>query len=65
MAHEYSVEIHNYLAAEIKSAEAKKKGAEDENDSMAQRFLEGQLSELFKIREYLNERIDLKTQDYY
>ena len=65
LAHEYSVEIHNYISEKISVAEEKKKRAEKQNDSETQQFCEGQLKELFKIRKYLTERIDLKTQKYY
>ena len=65
MAHEYSVAIHNYISEKISVAEEKKKKEEKHNDFETQQFSEGQLKELFKIRKYLTERIDLKTQKYY
>jgi len=65
MAHEYSVAIHNYISEKIAVAEEKKKKAEKHNNFKTQQFYEGQLKELFKIRKYLTERIDLKTQKYY
>ena len=65
MAHEYSVKIHNYIIDKMAVAEQKKKKAEKQKDFETQCFCDGQLRELFKIREYLTERIDLKTQKYY
>jgi hypothetical protein len=65
MAHEYSVEIQNYISKKIAVAEEEKEKAEKLDDFETQRFYEGQLKELLNIREYLTERVDLKTQQYY
>ena len=65
MTHEYSIQIHDYLAEKIALAEQKKKEAAKAGQTENRRFHEGQLSELFKIRAYLSEKIDLKTQKYY
>ena len=62
MTHEYSVLIHDYLIEKIALAEQKRQSAEK---AAAGRFHDGQLSELLKIRAYLSEKIDLKTQKYY
>jgi len=65
MAHIYSVEIQNYISEKLAVAEKKKKDAEKQNDFETQQFYEGQLKELLTFREYLTEKIDLKTQKYY
>jgi len=65
MTNEYSVLIHEYLIEKITLAEQKKKTAEKTGRTEVGRFHDGQLSELFKIRAYLSEKIDLKTQKYY
>ena len=65
MAHEFSVEIQNYISEKLAVAEKKKKDAEKQNDFETQQFYEGQIKELLTFREYLTERIDLKTQKYY
>ena len=39
--------------------------AEKRADAKSLRFCEGQLEELYNIRKYLTERIDLETQKYY
>ncbi len=65
MAHEYSVAIHNYISEKIVIVEENKKKAEKHYDIESQQFYKGQLKELFKIRKYLTEKIDLKTQKYY
>ena len=65
MTHQYSVEIHRYISDKIAAAADQKKRAEKTNDLDSSRFYEGQLYELIKIREYMAEKIDLKTQKYY
>jgi hypothetical protein len=65
MTHAYSVEVHSYISEKIAVAEGKSKKAQKQNDFETQRFYQGQLKELFKMREYLTEKIDLKTQKYY
>ena len=65
MTHEYSVEIQNYISEKLAVAEKKKKDAEKQNDFETQQFYEGQLKELFTFRQYLTEKIDLKTQKYF
>ena len=63
--HEYSVKIHQYIRQRIAFAEKMKKEAHRQNDFETQRFYEGQLKELFNIRQYLTGKIDLNTQRYY
>ncbi len=65
MPHIFSVEIHEYLSTKIEHAEGKRKQAIGDNDESLQRTLEGELLELVKMRQYLTENIDLKTQKYY
>ena len=65
MANEYSVEIHQYISEKIAAATRQQKKAEAANDSAARQFYAGQLYELEKIREYMAQNIDLKTQKYY
>ena len=65
MTNQYSIEIHNYISERIITAEDRKKLAENQNDLQLKRFYEGQLQELFEIREYLARTVDLKTQRYY
>ena len=65
MANQYSVEIHQYVSAKIITAETNKKIAEEQNDEPSKRFYEGALLELKKIRAYMADKIDLKTQKYY
>ena len=65
MANQYSVEIHNYISDKIARATGQLKKAEAAKDLTARRFYEGQLYELDKIREYMAQNIDLKTQKYY
>ena len=65
MANEYSVEIHQYISEKIAAATRQQKKAKAANDSAARQFYAGQLYELEKIREYMAQNIDLKTQKYY
>jgi len=65
MANEYLVEIHKYISARIVSAENGKKTADANNDPESKRFYEGQLQEWLKMRRYLANKVDLKTQKYF
>ena len=65
MANEYSVEIHDYISNQIAAAEKMKIDAESNGDSSSAKYYEGRLQELHEIRQYMVEKIDLKTQKYY
>ena len=65
MAHTYSVTIHHYISDKISVAKSNQENAKKQNDIKRCNFYAGQLEELFKIREYLADRIDLQTQKYY
>ena len=65
MAHIYSVTIHHYISDKISVAESKQEKAKKQNDIENYNYYKGQLEELFKIREYLADRIDLQTQKYF
>ncbi|MBU0462400.1 MAG: hypothetical protein KKE12_02090 [Proteobacteria bacterium] len=65
MAHEYSVKIHDYLTSKIETAQKNKKEAKSLDDSENVQFYDGQLEELFSIRKYLTDQIDLDTHKYY
>lgn len=62
MAHSYSVTIHHYISEKISAARSKQEKAEWQKDMENYHFYRGELEELFKIREYLTDRIDLQTQ---
>ncbi|MEJ2284854.1 MAG: hypothetical protein P8X85_14795 [Desulfobacterales bacterium] len=65
MANQFAVEIHNYISEKIAHAIGQIKNADAATDPAGRRFYEGQLYELNKIREYMAQHIDLKTQKYY
>ena len=65
MANEYSVAVHNYISGKIAATEKNKTHAEIEKDSGSISYYEGQLKELNNIRQYMVEKIDLKTQKYF
>ena len=65
MAHEYSVQIHNWITQKIERVKTQKISAEKINDVEAIEYSAGQLEELLYLQNYLAEHIDLKTQTYY
>jgi ABC-type phosphate transport system ATPase subunit len=65
MTNQYSVEIHKYISNKIAAATHQQKKAETASDTAASQFYAGQLYELEKIREYMAQNTDLKTQKYY
>jgi len=65
MANDYSVTIHNYVSDKIAAAQKNMKLAERDNDAGSIRYYKGQLMELSNIRQYMVDKIDLKTQKYY
>ncbi len=65
MAHEYSVQIHDWITNKIKTITKKIRVAKDQKEVGQESYYKGQLEELSFIRAYLNDRIDLNTQKYY
>ena len=65
MTNEYLVEIHEYINERIVSAENKKRAADANIDPESKQFYEGQLQEWLKMRRYLANKVDLKTQKYF
>lgn len=60
MPNEYSVEIHRYLNQKISETESALKEETDYTH-----LYQGQLDELYWIRNYLGENIDLKNFIYF
>lgn len=65
MTHQYSIEIHDYVSDKIKLSNEMKAQAAEKRDQTLERFYAGQLEEWIKMREYMDQKIDLKTQKYY
>lgn len=65
MANEYLIEIHNYISGKIACVQSLKDEAAANNEIESHRFYEGQLDEWQRLRTYLAEKVDLKTQKYY
>ena len=65
MAHEYSVQIHEWISKKIDAVRQDMKPAEKENDADRKSYLTGRLHELQDIRQYLTDKVDLDTQEYY
>lgn len=60
MPNDFSIEIHNYLTLKITEAEAAL-ARKDKHFS----YYRGQLEELYWVRQYLKENVDLKDFTYY
>ncbi len=65
MAHEYSVQIHDWITKKMDQVRGRCKAAESDNDPATHQYFSGQLEELQFIRQYLTDQIDLDTQKYY
>jgi hypothetical protein len=64
MVNEYSIGIHDFINEKIETVNSLIRTAKDRDNLPEKRFLEGQLEELHAFREYMNQHIDLKTQQY-
>ncbi|MBU2453780.1 MAG: hypothetical protein KJ668_10755 [Proteobacteria bacterium] len=65
MAHEYSVQIHDWISEKISKVKQKIKLAKEKNDVKNINYYKGQLQELLDIRQYLKDQIDLETYQYH
>ncbi len=65
MAHEYSMQVHDWLKEKIDSVNMNLKQVREKNDSQKENYYKGQLEQLREIRQYLTDKIDLDTQKYY
>ncbi len=65
MAHEYSVQIHNWISHKIEDVNQAIKTATGQTDGGMEQYYRGQLQELLRIRQYLTDKVDLDTQNYY
>ena len=59
MPNEYSVEIHDFISRKITEI------AQQQDAPHQSQYLQGRLTELQWLREYLGEHIDLKNFTYY
>jgi len=64
MVNEYSIGIHDFINEKIETVTGLMRAAEDRDDLPEERFFEGQIEELHAFRKYMNQHIDLKTQQY-
>ena len=65
MTNQFSIEIHDHISSKIKFTEEKIRQAKELKNREQERFYEGQLEEFFKLRKYMEDTIDLKTQRYF
>ena len=65
MAHEYSVQIHAWISEKLDKVKQEITTASDQKDVDKKNFYIGQLQELTDIRQYLSDKVDLDTHQYY
>lgn len=65
MAHEYSVDIHNWLNNQLDQVKASLETARIKGNTSDVHYFSGQLEALKELRQYLTDHIDLDTQQYY
>lgn len=65
MAHEYSVQTHDWISQKIEIAKQEIIIAKEQNDMSKETYYRGQLHELLDIRHYLADQIDLNTHSYF
>ena len=65
MPNEYSIEIHNYITAQIRIHEQERANVGDDGTREEIRYLQGKLDELHWLRRYLADNVDLKNFTYY
>ncbi len=65
MAHQYSVEIHNFLTSNLKEVTGELEVARENEDAVRISYLEGRLEELNHMRNLLTEKFDLSHRQYY
>lgn len=65
MAHEYSVQVHDWIKQKMAEAASELKKAEQEADPVKESYSKGMLGQLNEIRQYLTDQIDLDTHKYY
>jgi len=64
MAHEYSVQIHEWISKKVDRVNQEIK-LNDHNDPDKENYCKGRLQELLDLRQYLSDKIDLDTHQYY
>ena len=62
MVSQYSIGIHDFIDRKIETIKDLRQKAESSNNLQEKSFYDGQLQELLKIREYMAQHVDLKTQ---
>lgn len=65
MAHQFSVEIHDFLTTSMETARQALRQAQEQGRAEEAGYLEGRLEELQHLRELLSARYDLRFHKYY
>jgi len=65
MPNEYSIEIHNYITAQIRLHEQERANIDDGGTNEEIVYIQGKLDELHWLRRYLADNVDLKDFKYY
>ena len=62
MVSQYSIGIHDFIDRKIETIKDLRQKAESMSNLHEKSFYDGQLQELLKIRDYMAQHVDLKTQ---
>lgn len=65
MAHQYSVEIHEFLGEKLKEIHSALEEARSKGEETAIRYQEGRLELLNQMRKHMTDKFDLANQKYY
>ena len=65
MAHEYSVQIHEWINDRLEKVQADIKQSADDASGNKKTYFLGQKDQLNDIRQFLTDHIDLDTHNYY
>lgn len=65
MAHEYSVQIHEFLSGKLKEVEEGMAAAAAANDAEQLHYEKGRLDLLNTMRKHMTDKFDLATQKYF
>jgi hypothetical protein len=65
MAHQYSVEIHDYISNRLESAQSALKDAQTSGSDLSVKNAEGRIHALMQLRTMMTEKFDLMNRRYF